>query len=65
MSHQVTYTFLHLLIIPVSVWMEFLEAIFCFREMNVHIELWCSASNENNGLLFSFKLQTLTALFYF
>ena len=44
---------------------KFLEAAFHCREMNIRIALWCSAPNENIGLFFSFKLQILTALFYF
>ena len=36
--------------------MQSLEAIFCCREMNVDIALWCSAQNENTGLLFFFQV---------
>ena len=56
-SHQVTYTLLHLLIFPMELCgMQFLEATFCCREMNAHIALWCSTPNENIGLLFFFQV---------
>ena len=57
MLHQVTYTLLHLLILPMELSeMQFLEAIFRCREMNVHTTLSCSALNENIGLLFFFHV---------
>ena len=58
MSYQVTYTLLHLLIFPMELWgMQFLEAMFRYREMNAHTALrWCSAPNENIGFLFFFQV---------
>ena len=58
MSYQVTYTLLHLLIFPMELCgMQFLEAMFRYREMNAHTALrWCSAPNENIGFLFFFQV---------
>ena len=57
MSHQVFYTLLHLIIFSMELCrMQFLEAIFHCREMNIHIALWCSATNETIGLLFLFQV---------
>ena len=57
MSHSVTNTLLHILIFPIELrGMQLLEAIFRCRKMNTDMALWCSAQNENTGLLFFFEV---------
>ena len=57
MLHSVTNKLLHILIFPIELrGIQLLEAIFWCRKMNTDMALWCSAQNENTGLLFFFQV---------